>query len=102
MYKSSAACVCRRPLAVVVERVGETRSRLGVVEVAAELHGAIVVLGVVVVVVGVGAFQLGEIEARRRTILFREFVPVAVLFPLVSPEAQVSGGRFIAAVAARL
>ena len=100
MYKSSAACVCRRPLAVVVERVGETRSR--VVEVAAELHGAIVVLGVVVVVVGVGAFQLGEIEARRRTILFREFVPVAVLFPLVSPEAQVSGGRFIAAVAARL
>ena len=58
LFKSSAACVCRRPLAVVVGRVGETLSRI--VEVAAELHGAIVVLRVVVVVVGVGAFQLGE------------------------------------------
>ena len=64
--------MCRRPLAVVVERVGETRSR--VVEVAAELDGAILVL----VVVGVGAYQLGEIEARRRTIRLPEFVPVAL------------------------
>ena len=79
--------MCRRPLAVVVERVGETRSR--VVEVAAELHGAILVL----VVVGVGAYQLGEIEARRRTITFPEFVPVAVKFLAVPQE-----GRFFAAV----
>ena len=74
--KSSAACVCRRPLAVVVERKGESFRviRVRVVEVAAELDGAIMVI----VVVGVGAYQLGEIEARRRTIRFPEFVPVAL------------------------
>ena len=74
MYKSSAACVCRRPLAVVVERVGESCRVIWVrvVEIAAELDGAIMVI----VVVGVGAFQLGEIEARRRTIRLPEFVPV--------------------------
>ena len=74
--KSSAACVCRRPLAVVVERKGESFrvTRVRVVEVAAELDGAIVVI----VVVGVGAYQLSEIEARRRTIRFPEFVPVAL------------------------
>ena len=68
--------MCRRPLAVVVERKGELVGviRVRVVEVAAELHGAIVV----VVVVGVGAYQLGEIEARRRTIRLPEFVPVAL------------------------
>ena len=67
LSKSSAACVCRRPLAVVVERKGESFRviRVRVVEVAAELDGAIVVI----VVVGVGAYQLSEIEARRRTIL---------------------------------
>ncbi len=76
LLKSSAACVCRRPLAVVVERKGESFRviRVRVVEVAAELDGAIVVI----VVVGVGAYQLGEIEARRRTIRFPEFVPVAL------------------------
>ena len=67
--------VSRCPLAVVVERKGESFRviRVRVVEVAAELDGAIVVI----VVVGVGAYQLGEIEARRRTIRFPEFVPVA-------------------------
>ena len=76
LSKSSAACVCRRPLAVVVERKGESFRviRVRVVEVAAELDGAIMVI----VVVGVGAYQLGEIEARRRTIRFPEFVPVAL------------------------
>ena len=41
--KSSAACVCRRPLAVVVERKGESFrvTRVRVVEVASELDGAI-------------------------------------------------------------
>ena len=78
LFQSSAACVCRRPLAVVVERKGELVGviRVRVVEVAAELHGAIMVI----VVVGVGAFQLGEVEARRRTIRFPEFVPIAVRF----------------------
>ena len=67
--------VSRCPLAVVVERKGESFRviRVRVVEVAAELDGAIMVI----VVVGVGAYQLGEIEARRRTIRFPEFVPVA-------------------------
>ena len=61
LLKSSAACVCRRPLAVVVERKGESFRviRVRVVEVAAELDGAIMVI----VVVGVGAYQLGEVEA---------------------------------------
>ena len=64
--------VSRCPLAVVVERKGESFRviRVRVVEVAAELDGAIMVI----VVVGVGAFQLGEIEARRRTIIFPRYV----------------------------
>ena len=59
-----------------MERKGESFRviRVRVVEVAAELDGAIMVI----VVVGVGAYQLGEIEARRRTIRFPEFVPVAL------------------------
>ena len=59
-----------------MERKGESCRviRVRVVEVAAELDGAIMVI----VVVGVGAYQLGEIEARRRTIRFPEFVPVAL------------------------
>ena len=64
LFKSSAACVCRRPLAVVVERVGETRRLSRVVEVAAELHGAIVVLRVVVVVVGVEPLGWEESSAK--------------------------------------
>ena len=65
VFKSSAACVCRRLLAVVVERVGESCRviRVRVVEVAAELDGAIMVI----VVVGVGAFQLGPGTQSRLT-----------------------------------
>ena len=57
--------MCRRPLAVVVERVGESCRviRVRVVEVAAELDGAIMVI----VVVGVGAFQLGPGTQSRLT-----------------------------------
>ena len=69
-----------------MERVGETRSR--VVEVAAELDGAILVL----VVVGVGAYQLGEIEARRRTIRLPEFVPSACWGREKGLREELSGG----------
>ena len=57
--------VSRCPLAVVVERKGESCRviRVRVVEVAAELDGAIMVI----VVVGVGAFQLGPGTQSRLT-----------------------------------